>query len=73
MADKIKESKIKLMMKKSVKFFKEIRSELKKVVWLTKKQLLNNMIGVLAICLLFGVIIWVVDFGLSRIVEFTLK
>jgi len=73
MAEKVKESKSKLMMKKTVKFFKEVRSELKKVVWLTRKQLANNMIAVLAICLLFGIIIWVVDFGLSKIVEITLK
>ena len=73
MAEKVKESKNKLMIRKTAKFFKEVRSELKKVVWLTRKQLANNMIAVLAICLLFGAIIWIVDFGLSKIVEVTLK
>lgn len=60
-------------MKKIIKFFKEIKSELKKVVWLNKQQLFNSIIAVLFICLVFGIIIWVLDFGLSVVVEHTLK
>ncbi|HOJ11319.1 MAG TPA: preprotein translocase subunit SecE [Clostridiales bacterium] len=73
MAEKIKETKGKQMWKKTVRFFKEVRTELRKVVWLTRKQLANSLIAILAICLLFGIVIWVADIGLSKIVDITLK
>ncbi|NMB96816.1 MAG: preprotein translocase subunit SecE [Clostridiaceae bacterium] len=73
MAEKGKESSLKQIANKIVKLFKEVKSELKKVVWLTRKQLINNTIAVFAICLLFGIIIWIVDFGFARIFEFTFK
>lgn len=53
--------KLKGFGKKISKFFKEIRSELKKVVWPSKKQLVNNTTTVIVACLLIGVIIWVSD------------
>ncbi|NSW91643.1 MAG: preprotein translocase subunit SecE [Firmicutes bacterium] len=73
MADKVKDSKAKMAVKKFTKFFKEVKSELKKVVWLNRQQLFNNIVAVLVICFIFGVIIWIVDFGLSKIVELTLR
>ncbi len=47
------------------RFFKEIRMEMKKVIWPTKKQLLNNTLTVFAACLFIGVFIWVADVGLG--------
>lgn len=44
------------------KYLLEIRSELKRVVWPTWKQVVSNTITVLIICLIFGIIIWVADF-----------
>ena len=73
MVDRINESRAKAVIKKLVKFIKEVRSELKKVVWLNRQQLFNNIVAVLVICLFFGIIIWILDFGLSWIVEFTLR
>ncbi len=52
-----------------VKFFKEVRVELKKVVWPSRKQLINNTLTVLLSCLIIGGIIWISDFGLAKIVE----
>ena len=43
------------------KFFRELRSELKKVVWSTPKQVLKNTLIVLACVLVVGVFIWVFD------------
>ena len=43
------------------KYFRELRSELKKVVWPTKKQVLNNVIITLACVVVVGVFIWIVD------------
>ena len=43
------------------KWFREMRSELKKVVWPSKKQLLNNT-GVVVVCSIFvGAFIWIFD------------
>ena len=44
------------------RYFRELRSELKKVVWSTPKQVLRNTAIVLACVLVVGVFIWVFDF-----------
>ena len=38
-----------------------MRSELKKVVWPTKSQIVNNVIIVLVCCLIVGACIWIFD------------
>jgi preprotein translocase subunit SecE len=52
------------------KFFKEIRMEMKKVIWPTRQQLVNNTLIVFAACLLVGAVVWIADAGLG--VLFTL-
>lgn len=47
--------------KRFVKFVKEVRSELKKVIWPTKNQLVNYTLTVIAICLLLGAVVWIFD------------
>lgn len=47
---------------KICKFFRELRSELKKVVWPTKEQILKNTLVVGTCVLVLGVFIWVFDF-----------
>ena len=44
------------------RYFRELRSELKKVVWPTPKQVLKNTLIVLACVLVVGVFIWVFDY-----------
>ena len=44
------------------KFFREIRSELKKVVWPTKEQVLKNALIVAGCVLVVGLFIWLFDF-----------
>ena len=44
------------------RYFRELRSELKKVVWPTPKQVLKNALIVLACVIVVGVFIWVFDF-----------
>jgi preprotein translocase subunit SecE len=72
MADEVKVSKFATTRKNLVKFFKEVRSELKKVIWPSRTQLRNNTFTVLACCLIVGAIIWVVDFGLGEVIKKTL-
>lgn len=50
-------------------FFKGIVSEIKKVTWPTKKQVVSNTLSVLAFCLVVGVIIWLSDFGLDALMS----
>ena len=44
------------------KYFRELRSELKKVVWPTPQQVLKNALVVAACVLCVGVFIWLFDF-----------
>ena len=46
---------------KFAKWFREMNSELKKVVWPSGKQLLNNTLVVLAVAVLVGIVIWTLD------------
>jgi len=47
------------------RFFKEVRMEMKKVIWPTKQQLLNNTLTVFVACLFIGAVIWIADYGLG--------
>lgn len=46
-----------------VNYFKEVRAELKKVVWPTFSQVKNNTIIVIVSLVFVGAIIWVLDLG----------
>ena len=52
-----------------VKLYKEIRAELKKVIWPNRTQLINNTVTVLMFCLVVGCIIWIADFGFTKLAE----
>lgn len=54
---------------KLFRFFRELRSELKKVVWPTKDQVWNNTLVVLGFMAVAGVIIWSIDAVLTFIVN----
>jgi len=43
------------------KWFREMRSELKKVVWPTPKQILNNTIVALVLMMSSAAVIWALD------------
>ena len=54
------------------KWFREMRSELKKVVWPSGKTVLKNTLTVLAVSLAIGVCIWVFDAVAALAVKFLL-
>lgn len=72
MAENAGTSKLVKARKNLVRFFKDIRTELKKVIWPTKQQLTNNTVTVLLTCLVVGAIIWIADEALSYLVKWTL-
>ena len=43
------------------RWFREMRSELKKVVWPTPKQIVNNTFVALSVMVAAGIVIWAVD------------
>lgn len=47
--------------KRLSRWFREMRSELKKVVWPSKSQMVNNTLVVLACVVVVGAFIWVFD------------
>ena len=44
------------------KWFKDMKSELKKVQWPTRKQTINNTLIVIACVVIVGIFIWIFDF-----------
>ena len=46
---------------KVVKYFKDLKSEFKKVVWPSRKQVINNTLVVLAVVIVVGIFIWLFD------------
>ena len=59
--DKAKKSKDKKPQRSIVKFFKDARSEFKKVVWPTPKETPHNTVVVLIVCGLAGIFIFGID------------
>ena len=45
------------------KFFRDTVSEMKKIVWPSKKQIINNTIVVIACMAVTAVIIWLLDWA----------
>ena len=62
MADVKKENWFKRTWGKVWKYFRELKSELKKVVWSSPKQVLKNTLIVVACVLVVGVFVWAFDF-----------
>ena len=54
-------------------WFREMKSELKKVVWPNKKTVLKNTGTVLLCSLVIGACIWIFDFAAVSAVEMILK
>ena len=53
-------------------WFREMRSELKKVVWPTPRQVLNNSIIVAVAVVVVGVLITLYDSGLETLIKFVI-
>ena len=51
------------------RYFRELKSELKKVVWPTPKQVLKNALIVVCCVLVVGIFIWVFDLVAGAVVN----
>lgn len=56
-----------------VKYFKDLRSEFKKVVWPSRKTVLNNTGAVLVSMIVSGLAIWGLDTGFAALLRELLK
>ena len=74
-----KESKTENKVKKH--FFKDFKAELKKVIWPTPKQLVNNTVAVVVIVAIVGVIVFALDvvfeamnkYGITRLQSYVVE
>ena len=55
---------------KNKRFFKDFKAELKKVVWPTSKQIVNNTTAVITIVLITAIIVFVLDFTFNALNEY---
>lgn len=54
-------------------FFKDVRAELKKVTWPTRKQVVNNTVGVIIIVIITAIIVFVLDFTFKNFNEYVVN
>lgn len=55
--------------KRFTRFFKDMKSEAKKIVWPSKKQVINNTVVVLVVMLLCSIVIWPLDWLLLHLFQ----
>jgi preprotein translocase subunit SecE len=60
------------LFRRVIQFFRDYKSEVKKIVWPGLKDVVKNTVIVLIMCLLLGVIIWGVDIGLGALLDWIL-
>lgn len=53
--------------------FRDFKAELKKVIWPTPKQLINNTIAVVSIVLVTAIIVFALDFAFENANKFTVN
>ena len=54
-------------------FFRDYKSEVKKIVWPGFSDVVKNTIIVLVVCLIVGAFIWLLDWGLASLIKFVLN
>ena len=59
----------KTIIKRVIAFFKDYKSEIKKIVWPGIKDVVKNTLIVLLMCLIVGAFIWLIDYGLGKLLE----
>lgn len=52
-----------------IRFFRDYKSEIKKIVWPGPKDVVKNTVIVLLMCLLVGILIWAIDYGLAELLK----
>ena len=58
--------------KRMVRFFRDYKSEVKKITWPGRSEVVKNTIIVLIMCAIIGALIWAIDFGLGQLLDLVL-
>ncbi|MBX4187931.1 MAG: preprotein translocase subunit SecE [Candidatus Doudnabacteria bacterium] len=53
-----------------IQFLREVKSELAKVVWPERSQVIRTTLAVVLLSLLVAVFLGAVDFGLTKLIQF---
>ncbi|MBU0985711.1 MAG: preprotein translocase subunit SecE [Proteobacteria bacterium] len=61
--------KIKSYFDKSIQFLREVKVELKKVTWPTRKQTMSSTLVVIILVMIISIFLGVVDMGLSSLIR----
>jgi preprotein translocase subunit SecE len=65
--------KIKSYLDTSIRFLREVKVELKKVTWPTRKQTMGSTVVVIILVMIISLFLGVVDAGLSSLLRLVLK
>jgi preprotein translocase subunit SecE len=57
----------------AIQFLREVRTELKKVTWPSRKDTLSGTLVVLVAVFIIAIFLWIVDTGLAGLVKQLLK
>ncbi len=52
---------------------REVKSEFKKIIWPTLPAVVRNTLVTLAMCVLVGIVVFVIDFALAALVDLMLS
>lgn len=67
--EKAKKKKNASIISKSARWFREMKSELKKVIWPTRKQLVNNAVIVFVVMVLSSIVVYAFDQAAMLVVQ----
>jgi preprotein translocase subunit SecE len=70
---KAEPGKFKGYIDKGLQFLREVKVELKKVVWPTRKQTIGSTVVVLILVIIISIFLGMVDMGLSSLIRVVLK
>lgn len=70
---KVEPGKVRAFLDTSVQFLREVKVELKKVVWPSRKQTLGSTVVVLILVFIISFFLGAVDIGLSGIIRIVLQ
>ena len=60
------------ILKRVIRFFRDYKSEVKKIVWPGPRDVVKNTVIVLLMCVIVGAFIWLVDYGLGQLLKLIL-
>lgn len=58
---------------KTKTYFKGVKAETKKVIWPTKKEIVNYTGVVILMVVVVGIVVWVLDLGIHRLLSLIIK